>query len=96
MTPEPVKSHRPTPDRKDGDRSLILTLVGALMLTPPLAGIFLLDIRVLGIPFTGLYQFVVWGLLIAGTALLSMRLRHGIYWDVTEDEQAGESEDKPG
>ena len=94
MKPESVEPFRPPSDRRDSDRSFILTLVGALLLTPPLAGIFQLDIRVLGIPFTGLYLFVVWAALIVGTALLSRRLRHGIYWDSADDEQGGEIEDK--
>ena len=95
MKPDSVERYRPPSDRKDSDRSFILTLVGALLLTPPLAGIFQLDFRVLGIPFTGLYLFVVWAALIAGTLLLSRRLRQGAYWDNVEDEQAGEAEDRP-
>jgi len=94
MKSESSRPYRPASDRKDSDRSFILTLVGALLLTPPLAGIFQLDVRVLGIPFTGLYLFVVWAALIAGTALLSRRLRHSIFWDIAEDEQGGESQDK--
>jgi hypothetical protein len=91
MKPDSDERYRHHSDRKDSDRSFILTLVGALLLTPPLAGIFQLDMRVLGIPFTGLYLFVVWGGLVAGTALLSRRLRQGIYWDSAEDEQGGET-----
>ncbi|MGD8347950.1 MAG: hypothetical protein PVI79_01885 [Gammaproteobacteria bacterium] len=94
MKPDSVERYRSPSDRKDSDRSFILTLVGALLLTPPLAGIFQLDIRVLGIPFTGLYLFVVWGALIAGTAILSRRLRHGVYWDTVDDEQGGDTEDR--
>jgi len=94
MKPDSDERYRPPSDRKDSDRSFILTLVGALLLTPPLAGIFQLDIRILGIPFTGIYLFLVWAVLIAGTALLSRRLRHGAYWDNAEDEQVGEIGDK--
>ncbi|HKJ51576.1 MAG TPA: hypothetical protein VKB27_08730 [Gammaproteobacteria bacterium] len=94
MKPDSVEGYRAHSDRKDSDRSFILTLVGALLLTPPLASIFQLDIRLLGIPFTGLYLFVVWGGLVAGTALLSRRLRQGVYWDNAEDEQGGETGDK--
>lgn len=94
MKPESAEPFRPASDRRDSDRSFILTLVGALLLTPPLAGIFQLDIRLLGVPFTGVYLFVVWAALIVGTALLSRRLRQGIYWDSADDEQGGEIEDK--
>ena len=49
-------------------------LVGLALLTPPLAGIFQLEARIGGVPFTALYLFFVWAALIAGAALLSRRL----------------------
>lgn len=61
--------------KKARDRSVILLLVGLALLVPPFAGIFQLDVRIAGIPFTALYLFLVWGMLIAGAAALSRRLR---------------------
>lgn len=69
------------------DRALILPLVGLVILTPPVAGIFQLDLRIAGIPFTVLYLFAVWGLLIAGAAVLSQQLRD----DERPDREAGPS-----
>jgi hypothetical protein len=81
MKSEPDDPNLPHVDRKSSERSLILLLVGCLLLTPPLAGIFQLDIRILGIPFTGLYLFAVWGMLIAGAAILSGRLQKSTEWE---------------
>ncbi len=78
---------RPLSDRKTSDRSMILLLVGCLLLTPPLAGIFQLDIRILGIPFTGFYLFAVWAGLIAGAAALARRIQKSADWDNPEDTQ---------
>ena len=44
---------------------------------PPLAGIFEIEARIFGLPATLLYLFVVWAVLIVGTALLSRRLGRG-------------------
>jgi len=65
----------PFSNRKARDRAFILLIVGLALLVPPVARIFQLDLRLAGIPFTALYLFVVWGLLIAGTAALSKRLK---------------------
>ena len=65
----------PLARRKARDRALILPLVGLLLLMPPLAGIFQLEARIAGVPFTAIYLFVIWGALIAGAALLSGHLR---------------------
>jgi len=94
MKPESEDPDIPLPERKTGDRALIMLLVGCLMLTPPLAGIFQIDIRVLGIPFTGLYLFIVWGALIAGAAVLSGRLQSDIDAQLLDDELANEEVDK--
>jgi len=61
--------------RKTRDRALILPLVGLILLTPPVAGVFQLDAKIAGVPFTAIYLFAVWALLIAGAAALSRRLR---------------------
>ncbi|MGB5329802.1 MAG: hypothetical protein WBO58_16415 [Gammaproteobacteria bacterium] len=78
---------QPLSERKINDRSMILLLVGCLLLTPPLAGIFQLDTRILGIPFTGFYLFAVWAGLIAGAAALSRRIQRSADWDNPEDTQ---------
>ena len=85
MRPDSRDADRPLSDRKISDRALLLPLVGLLLLTPPLAGIFQLDIRVFGIPFTGFYLFGVWAALIIGAALLSRRIRQGADWGVEEE-----------
>ena len=54
---------------------MVLPLLGVLALLPPFANIFDLDARIAGIPLTGLYLFVVWGLLIFGAARLARPLR---------------------
>ncbi|MDH3666484.1 MAG: hypothetical protein OEN23_06095 [Paracoccaceae bacterium] len=60
--------------RKSRDRALILLLAGLILVTPPVGGIFHLDLKLAGVPFTLIYLFVVWAALILGTALLSRRL----------------------
>ena len=76
--PESVQSDQPLRDSKVRDRALVLPLVGALLLISPLAGIFLLEAKPAGIPFTLIYLFTVWALLIAAAATLSRRLRDGV------------------
>ena len=94
MNDESPDLNRPVSDRKISDRALVLLLVGCLLLLPPLAGIFQLDMRVLGIPFTGFYLFTVWGALIAGAAVLSRRLMNSPGWDNPEDAESAEEVDK--
>ncbi len=71
------RADEPLRHRKTRDRALILPLAGLILLTPPVAGIFHLDAKIAGIPFTVVYLFAVWALLIAGSAALSRRLRDG-------------------
>lgn len=61
--------------RKIRDRSLALLLVGTILLTPPVAGISLIDGKLAGIPVSLLYIFCVWAFLIFGAALLARPLR---------------------
>ena len=96
MNTESHDEHRPISNRKTSDRAIILPLVGCLLLTPPLAGIFLLDIRILGIPFTGFYLFAVWAGLIAGAAVLSIRIQKSADWDNLEDTPVHQDVDNPG
>ena len=95
MTTESHEQNRPLSDRKTNDRAIILPLVGCLLLTPPLAGIFQLDIRILGIPFTGFYLFAVWAGLIAGAAALSRRMQKSADWDNPEGTQLRQDEGNP-
>ena len=67
----------PLRHRKARDRAMILPLVGLILLTPPVAGVFQLEAKIAGVPFTAIYLFAVWALLIAGAAALSRRLRDG-------------------
>jgi hypothetical protein len=95
MKPEADDPNRPLSDRKTSDRALILPLVGLLLLLPPVAGIFQLDVRILGIPFTAFYLFVVWAALIAGAALLSWRLQQRGDWNEPQQEADSEVAGKP-
>jgi hypothetical protein len=88
MNDEARDSSRPFSDRKTNDRSMVLLLVGCLLLTPPLAAIFQLDFRILGIPFTAFYLFAVWGALIVGTAVLSKQLANNSAWNNPQDAAA--------
>ena len=82
MVSQPDKREQPIAARKVRERALILPLIGLLILLPPIGSIFQLDMRIAGIPFTMLYLFIVWGLLIIGAAVLSSQL--------TDDESPGE------
>lgn len=62
-TPRPL-NERPLNERKIRDRALVLPVVGLLLLMPPLAGIFQLEWRIAGVPFTAIYLFVVWAVLV--------------------------------
>lgn len=60
--------------RETRDRSMVLLVVGAALLMPPVAGIFLLDGTIFGIPIVIFYIFAVWLALIVGAALLAKPL----------------------
>ena len=62
-------------NRKTRDRALIVLLIGIALLMPPMAGIFHLDTKILGLPATLVYLFSVWAGLIIATAILSRALR---------------------
>ena len=73
-------TRRPTPPLGHGkarDRAIILPLIGLALLTPPLGGIFQLDIKIAGVPFTLVYLFVIWAALIACAWALSRHLASG-------------------
>jgi hypothetical protein len=60
--------------RKLESAALFLTLLGVLLILPPLAAVFQLERRILGIPAEVIYLFVCWAGLIAGAYGLSRRL----------------------
>lgn len=72
QTPDTVQVTEMTKVR---DHAFLLPAIGLVFLIPPVAGIFQLDIRVAGVPFTALYLFSLWALLIIGAARLSHKLR---------------------
>lgn len=75
-------------ERKLLDRALVLPLIGLVLLIPPLANAFHLDLSWFGIPFTVLYLFFVWGALIAGAALLAPGLRAQMQQESEADDRA--------
>lgn len=67
--------------------SLFLTVLGAMLITPPLVLVFQIEGRLLGIPFEVIYLFVVWAAVIAGAWWLSGRMpREHIAAPPAEDE----------
>lgn len=54
--------------------ALFLTVLGALLILPPLANVFQLQQRFFGIPAEVIYLFVSWVALLAGAYLLGRRL----------------------
>lgn len=82
------RPHQPLRHRKARDRALILPLMGAFLFTPPVAGIFQLEMKIGGVPFLLIYLFAIWAALIAGAAALSGRLR--------ETDAAGQDEGGSG
>lgn len=60
--------------RKLVSAALFLTLAGALLFMPPLASVFQIQRRLLGLPAEVIYLFVCWVLLVAGAWWLGKRL----------------------
>lgn len=60
--------------RKRRDRAAVLTIVGTILLMPPIAGAMESELRLFGVPLAVVYVFSVWAALIVGTALLAPRL----------------------
>jgi hypothetical protein len=63
-------------DRKLVSAALFLTLLGSLMLLPPLANVFQLQRRYFGVPAELIYLFACWVALIGAAFWLSRRLPH--------------------
>jgi hypothetical protein len=69
-----------TPDhgpeqRRLRDRSAVVLLLGLLLLMPPLAIVFHLETKIAGIPFTLVYLFGVWAILILAAMRISRRMQ---------------------
>ena len=60
--------------RKLESAALFLTIFGALLIMPPLALLFQLQRRFLGVPAEVIYLFIAWAALIVGAWWLSRRL----------------------
>lgn len=60
--------------RKTRDRAFVVLLLGIVLLMPPVAEIFEIEARILGLPTTLIYLFVVWAGLILATAILARAL----------------------
>ena len=68
------RAHLQLTRRKVRDQSVVLWVVGAAAILPPVAGISLVDGEIGGLPVPLVYIFIVWILLIAGAALLARPL----------------------
>ncbi len=62
--------------RKLESAALFLSLLGVLLILPPLAVVFQLERRLFGIPLEVIYLFVCWLGLIAAAFWLGRRLPH--------------------
>lgn len=62
--------------RKLVSAALFLTVVGALLFTPPLVSVFQIQRRLLGLPAEVIYLFTCWLLLVLGAWWLGRRLPH--------------------
>lgn len=65
-------------------------VIGAVLLLPPVAGIFLIDGSIADLPIPMLYVFAVWIILIAAAAALSRSLREE--GDPAQSSEAGEGD----
>lgn len=61
--------------RKALDRTIALLVFGIATLMPPLVGLSLVNVSILGMPLPLAYVTVIWIVLIVGTAVLSRTLR---------------------
>jgi putative effector of murein hydrolase LrgA (UPF0299 family) len=80
VAPEP--SPRPAAGADDSafaaakarDAALVLPIIGLLLFTPPLIGIVVTDLTILGAPLIVTYLFLSWAFLIVCAGLLSRSL----------------------
>lgn len=71
--------------RKLESAALFLTLMGAMLIMPPLALVFQIERRLFGIPFEVIYLFLVWAVLVAGAFWLGRHLPREPEADPPED-----------
>lgn len=71
--------------RKLESAALFLTLMGAMLIMPPLALVFQIERRLFGIPFEVIYLFLVWAGLVAGAFWLGRHLPREPEADPPED-----------
>lgn len=67
---------------------MVLLIIGAILLMPPVAAVFVLDVTVFGIPLVVFYIFAVWLALIIGAAILAKplgRMDYRAQSDVSSD-----------
>lgn len=57
--------------------ALVLPVFGALLVVPPLLGVFNVPVTISGIPVVAIYLFSVWIALIGATFILSRFLQRG-------------------
>jgi len=60
--------------RKLESAALFLTVLGAMLIVPPLALVFQIERRLFGVPVQVIYLFVVWAGLVAGAFWLGRHL----------------------
>ena len=60
--------------RRIRDQAKVLLLLGIVFLVSPVAAIFQIDAKLIGVPVTLIYLFVVWAAMIVGARFLSHRL----------------------
>lgn len=78
--------------RKVRDRSVVILIIGAVLLLPPVGSIALIDATLIGLPVPVLYVFAVWALLIAAAISLARALDQ----DVPSDGETPEQPDGDG
>lgn len=71
--------------RRLDNAALILPLFGAVLIVPPVIGVFSQSVLVGGIPLAAVYLFAVWAALIGLTASLGRRLQTGRTADPDEE-----------
>jgi hypothetical protein len=68
--------------------ALVLPVFGALLVVPPLLGVFNVPVTIGGIPLVAIYLFSIWIGLIVATFVLSRFLKLGAGSDTDSDEDA--------
>jgi hypothetical protein len=72
--------------RKLESAALFLTVLGAMLIMPPLVQLFQIERRFLGLPAEVIYLFIVWAALVAAAWWLGRKLPHEPAADAREDD----------